>query len=72
MVILGSFFVSILGDFFIFFQNRKKKLYFTDLFLFCSPTLTIPASLILKQRVLGLQAFAFCILTFNDEHTTQT
>ena len=30
------------------------------------------ASLILKQGVQGLQAFTFCILIINDEHTKQT
>ena len=33
---------------------------------------TILAPLILKQGFQGLQAFAFCILTINDQHTKQT
>ena len=32
----------------------------------------ILGSFSLKQGVQGLQAFAFCILTVNDEHTKQT
>ena len=40
--------------------------------LILSCGVTILASLILKQRVQGLQAFAFCISTVNDEQTKQT
>ena len=45
---------------------------FYRLFIFSlSSDITILASLILKQGVQGLQAFAFCILTINDQHTKQ-
>ena len=37
-----------------------------------SSNVLILASLILKQGVQGIKAFAFCILTVNDEHTKQT
>ena len=36
-----------------------------------SSDVTILAYLILKQGVQGLQTFAFCILTVNDEHSKQ-
>ena len=57
-----------------FFQNRKKYIYiFYRLFIFIlSSNIMILSSLILKQGVQGLRAFAFCILTVNDEHTKQT
>ena len=57
-----------------FFQNRKKYIYiFYRLFIFIlSSDIMILSSLILKQGVQGLRAFAFCILTVNDEHTKQT
>ena len=56
--------------FFFFFQNRKKCIYFILFIL--SYDVTILASLILQPGVQGLQAFAFCILTVNDEHSKQT
>ena len=37
-----------------------------------SSDVTILACLILKQGVQGLQAFAFCLLTVNDEHAKQS
>ena len=56
----------------VFFQNRKKKLFYRLFIFILSSDVTILSSLILKQGVQGLQAFAFCILTVNDEHTKQT
>ena len=58
-----------------FFQNRKKKYFiiFYRLFIIIlSSDVTVLACLILKQGVQGLQAFSFCMLTINDEHTKQT
>ena len=51
-----------------FVQNRK--IYRLFIFFICSlaSDVTIFASLILKQGVNGLKAFAFCILTVNDEY----
>ena len=77
------FFILTLGDFLFFglqihhpFFFKIEKKYFTifyRLFIFIlSPDVTILASLILKQGVQGLQAFSFCMLTVNDEHTKQT
>ena len=70
------------GDFFFifwftdpltfFFFKIEKKIYFTDFIFILSSDVTIFASLILKQGVQGLRAFAFCRLTVNDEHTKQT
>ena len=46
---------------------------FSRLFIFILPSnVMLIASLILKQGVQGLQAFTFCILIINDEHTKQT
>ena len=56
---------------FFFFQNTKKK-QFDGLIFILSSDVTILASLILKQGVQGLQAFALCISTVNDEHAKQT
>ena len=56
----------------VFFFKIEKKIYFTDFIFILSSDVTIFASLILKQGVQGLQAFAFCRLTVNDEHTKQT
>ena len=70
-----SFFIFWLTDpptFFFFFQNRKKCLYFILFIFILSYDVMVLASLILQQGVQGLQAFAFCILTANDEHTKQT
>ena len=55
-----------------FFSKIEKNI-FCRLFIFIlSSDVMILASLILKQGVQGLQAFAFCILTINDEHRKQT
>ena len=56
---------------FFFFKIEKKNFYRLFIFILSS-NVTILSSLILKQGVQGLQAFAFCILTVNDEHTKQT
>ena len=57
--------------FFLFKIQKKKQ--FDGLFIFVlSSDVTILASLILKQGVQGLQAFAFCISTVNDEHAKRT
>ena len=64
-LVYGSAYVFVL-----FFQKRKKNY---RLFIFIlSSDVTILASLILKQAVQGLQAFAFCILAINNEHPKQT
>ena len=56
---------------FFFFKIQKKKQF--DGLIFILPSdVTILASLILKQGVQGLQAFALCISTVNDEHAKQT
>ena len=55
-----------------FFQNRKKNTFYRLFIFILSSDVTIIVSLILKQGVQGLQAFAFGILTVNDEHTKQT
>ena len=57
---------------FFFFQNRKKCIYFILFIFILSYDVTILTSLILQPGVQGLQAFAFCILTVNDEHSKQT
>ena len=72
-------FISTGNSFFIlriphrFFFSKYKKIYFYRLFIFIlSSDVTMLASLILKQGVQGLLAFAFSILTVNDENTKQT
>ena len=67
-----SFYFLVFGSTnFFFFQNTKKKQF--DGLIFILPSdVTILASLILKQGVQGLQAFALCISTVNDEHAKQT
>ena len=57
--------------FFFFFLKIEKKNYRLFIFILSSGV-TILATLILKQEVQRLQAFAFCILIVNDEHTKQT
>ena len=57
--------------FFFFFFKIEKKNYRLFIFILSSGV-TILATLILKQEVQRLQAFAFCILIVNDEHTKQT
>ena len=54
-------------NFFFFF-----KIFYSFFIFILSSDVTILSFLILKQGVQGLQAFAFCILTVNDEHTKQT
>ena len=57
--------------FFFFFFKIEKKNYRLFIFILSS-CVTRLATLILKQEVQRLQAFAFCILIVNDEHTKQT
>ena len=57
--------------FFFFFFKIEKKNYRLFIFILSSGV-TILATLILKQEVQRLQAFASCILIVNDEHTKQT
>ena len=65
------FFILRICHLFFFFQNRKKYI-FTDFFIFIlSSDITMLAFLILKQGLQGLLAFAFSILTVNDENTKQ-
>ena len=66
------FFIFWFMDPLTFFFKIEKKIYFTDFIFILSSDVTILASLILKQGVQGLKAFAFCRLTVNDEHTKQT
>ena len=56
-----------------FFSKIEKKIYIlqTSYFYFVFQRYNT-FFFILKQGVQGLQALAFCILTFNDEHTKQT
>ena len=54
----------------IFFFKIEKNIFYRLFIL--SSDVTILATLILKQGVQGLQAFAFSILTINDEHRKQT
>ena len=49
-----------------FYKIEKKKFYRLIIFILSS-NVSILASLILKQGVQGIKAFAFCILTVNDE-----
>ena len=70
---LGDFYFLVYGSADVFFKIVKSlSIYFTDFIFILSSDVTVLASLILKQRVQGLQVFAFCILTVNDEHTKQT
>ena len=56
-----------------FFKIEKIFFLLYRLFIFIlSSDVTILSSLILKQGVQGVQAFPFCILTVNDEHTKQS
>ena len=71
--LLFDFLVDGSADVFFFFKIEKYISIFYRLFiLILSCGVTILASLILKQRVQGLQAFAFRISTVNDEQTKQT
>ena len=54
-----------------FFSKIEKNIFYRLIFILSSDVMIL-AFLILKQGVQGLQAFAFCILTINDEHRKQT
>ena len=74
---LGNFFIFWFTDppSFLFFSKWKKKkfiIFYRLFIIILSSDVTVLACLILKQGVQGLQAFSFCMLTINDEHTKQT
>ena len=67
------FYFLVYGSANIFFFFKLEKRNYFRLFIFIlSSDATILSSLILKQGVQGLQAFAFCILAVIDEHMKQT
>ena len=66
------FYLLVYGSTNNLFIKIDKKIFYRLFIFILSSNVIILASLISKQGVQGLQAFAFSILTINDKHTKQT
>ena len=55
------------------FTRKNKRCYVSLAIPYIGPSFsTDHHTLTIEQGVQGLQTFAFCVLTVNDEHTRQT